>query len=729
MSVGSITPQFRVTRKHFNSRLSPNATDCLLLSSISSGSEPSTSSTVTDTRGTKAAIALAIILSFLLISLLLAYVFIYRPRKRRKALAQRSQRRLEKEAEAGASVLDISTEGRDIAEKRTSRGTSFGFAGFRFGRGSQRSASEEIEIDSNGSWNSSKRGRRTRDPHSQWESYTVDLPPTSYGGSRPHSYGQHSPTEGPAIPLSSRISRSPRSSYGSRPSHVRLGSGALLLNNTPGQEDDEDAEIKSNHSIDSGYGGAVEMFLSPRTSEAVFVAAESPPKHTPVDVQDNTGESIPPTSGINRSSRDARFLNVAAGSPFKVDFTGASGSRRSSARTKRKSALSRTEPTQPEQSTAASKPKPAQEEQRGDPPSATRVSQVKFGSNTLEPPSSFSFLDFSSSTASSSDMSKASSRSSSKRSEVDKSHLSTAAASSQIASVRRPERISNPRSVSFDVPSSGSGSSSSQSQPQSTSFPYPMTLHVMPSPSPQPEQQQQVPSSSTSNPPQRTNTNSRRLSVGPMGPRPLSTTHNTLTVTAPTFPSSRNNSSDSDSVTSPTDSLPMTVSDIHFRTMDSSSEPGSRRTSSGSQLPPHPPLPGTVTVPGGLTPVPELLTPPPKIVQKLLGMNQPSGSLLAGGSGSTPSPGHSRGPSHDYIQSRPALPRTESSTSMTVPGPGSTPSTPFMQRMLEIGSAVLTPRHGHDRTHSRNQSQSQSQSQDPSGSASDILGPSLGRQR
>ena len=620
-------------------------------------------------------------------------------------LAQRRQRRLEKEAEAGASVLDISTEGRGAAERRT----SFRFVGFRFGKGSPGSNYEDVEISSNGSWNNSK--GRTRDPHSQWESFTIDLPPTSYGGSWPHSYAHPSHLEGAVIPLSSRISRSPCSLHGSQPFPVRLGTGALLSNDSHGQEGNYNAKTKSIHSIDSGYGAAVEMFLSPRTSEAVFIPTGSPPKDIAVDVEDDVGKSVPLASG--RNSRDARFLDVAAGSPFKVDFAGVEISRRNSAKTKRMSALSQTERIQPEQPPSKSEPP---REQREDPQSSKRLSQVNFEFDAL-PVSRFSFLDFSSSTPSSSEVSKASSRSS-KRNDVDKS----AATSSQIVSVPRPERISNPRSVSFDVPSSTS--SSSLSQPPSSSFPYPMTLHVIP---PSSQQHLQVPSSS--NPPQRTD--SRRLSTGPMGPRPLSTTRNTPAVTAALFPSSGNNSLDSDSVPSPTGSLPMTVSDIYFRTVDSGSEPASRRTSLGSPLSPHPPLPGTVTMSGAPTPLPY---PPPKIVQKLLGMNQPSGSLLAGGpsgGGTTSGPGLSQSLSHDDIQSRPTVPRTESSASVIASA--STPSTPFMQRMLEIGSAVLTPRYGQERMHSRSQGQSQSQGQgqgqNSSGASTDILGPNLGRQR
>lgn len=69
---------------------------------------------------------------------------------------------------------------------------------------------------------------------------------------------------------------------------------------------------------------------------------------------------------------------------------------------------------------------------------------------------------------------------------------------------------------------------------------------------------------------------------------------------------------------SPTESLPLSVSDIYFRHSFSDSNPlDSRRTSANSGLPPHPPLPhreDSDTVP----PLPA--PPPPYIVQRVLGM-------------------------------------------------------------------------------------------------------------
>lgn len=92
------------------------------------------------------------------------------------------------------------------------------------------------------------------------------------------------------------------------------------------------------------------------------------------------------------------------------------------------------------------------------------------------------------------------------------------------------------------------------------------------------------------------------------------------------------------SAASPTDSIPMTVSDIHFRHSESDDASvyfGSRRTSTGSHLPPHPPLPllsgGLYTPrtareqsldPGSLPTTP--FANSPFIVQRTLGLHTPT---------------------------------------------------------------------------------------------------------
>jgi hypothetical protein len=94
-----------------------------------------------------------------------------------------------------------------------------------------------------------------------------------------------------------------------------------------------------------------------------------------------------------------------------------------------------------------------------------------------------------------------------------------------------------------------------------------------------------------------------------------------------------------DAAPSPTDSIPMTVSDIFFR-QSVSDDGGSRPVSTGSQLlPPHPPLSGLPTVDESEyshsqngSPSPDLLNPQqtsralantPFIVQRVLGVNNP----------------------------------------------------------------------------------------------------------
>jgi len=113
----------------------------------------------------------------------------------------------------------------------------------------------------------------------------------------------------------------------------------------------------------------------------------------------------------------------------------------------------------------------------------------------------------------------------------------------------------------------------------------------------------------------------------------------------------------------------MTVSDIHFRRMDSEAE--SRRTSTASQL--IPPLP---PIPTNLRPWPELPSKP-LIVQKLRGMSTGSPSSSA----------------FDQIapaqEVQPPIPEPPASAHREVAGP----STPFMKRMLGISPAALSPRH------------------------------------
>jgi hypothetical protein len=91
--------------------------------------------------------------------------------------------------------------------------------------------------------------------------------------------------------------------------------------------------------------------------------------------------------------------------------------------------------------------------------------------------------------------------------------------------------------------------------------------------------------------------------------------------------------SESASLPSPTHSVPTTISDLHFRhsESDDASRAGSRRASTGSHLPPHPPLPGGFPDNRGhqrerssLSFVSSALISQPNIVQRVLGLGQGS---------------------------------------------------------------------------------------------------------
>ncbi|KAJ7217739.1 hypothetical protein GGX14DRAFT_695804 [Mycena pura] len=72
----------------------------------------------------------------------------------------------------------------------------------------------------------------------------------------------------------------------------------------------------------------------------------------------------------------------------------------------------------------------------------------------------------------------------------------------------------------------------------------------------------------------------------------------------------------SDNPTSPTESVPLSVSDIHFQNSDSDEQNGTHRQGNMG-LPSHPPLP----------PIPSQTEEPPYIVQRVVGMHTPSPSI------------------------------------------------------------------------------------------------------
>lgn len=565
------------------------------------------------TSGTKAAISLACVLSFLLLLIFLCYFFIYRPRVRRNN-TESSQVQREKEAEAGiAGVLNISADARALA-RRDSGGTSFGFAGFRLGTRSQRTNSVDVDIDSYGSWRSFKRGaRRTRiGRHSQWDTYTVDLPSLSSNASQPSFRNQRErfPSQS-----SLRPPRSPKSSFGNRSAHARLGGGAHLFSNW-GMQDDDENDNASAKIGDVDYCPAVESTLSPRTSVAHFLTGIM----TPLRSLDGEEHGIQSQLNSHTRSPENLYLNIQEGSPFRVDFVGIGGSRDNGSGTENSplpQVHSQMESVRPEEQRQEQLQDSRSERPR-------RISQVKFDTSGPPPPyPKLSFLDFGSSI--SNDAS-----SSSQRSEREKSRWSATTAPSQAPSAPNTESSSASNSIQFDLPPIPPSPLLMQ---RSSSFSFPVSIPHSP-------HHLQVPSISRS---------SRRHSSGPItGQLPLLSVPSSACY--PESPSA-----------SPTDSVPVSVSDILFRHMNTS-DGVSHRTSEGSQLPPHPPLPHS----NESSPEPQ---PTSLIVQKLLGLSARHDQSSSG---------------QNLIPEPPAVAPRE---------PEPETSTPFMQRVLGFGAIALNPRH------------------------------------
>lgn len=619
----------------------------MLLFSRSVPSPPPLNTDAATTGGTKAAIALACVLALLFVLIFLCYFFVYRPRVRRNRNESFIRRR-EKEAEAGVGgVLDISVEARDLAARRGSAGTSFGFAGRKFGMGAQPEKSIDIDIDSCGSWSSLKgASRKPRiDRHSQWDTYTIDLPSIPPNASQ-RSFRQQSNHRDQFPSQSSlRAPRSPKSSFGTRSVHGRLASGALLLDIGAGR-DNEESDRGSNKTGEIDYRGVAEFSLSPRTSVAHCFSGVK------TSIRCSSSEEDAAQSS-NVRSQDLH-LSIQEGSPFRVDFNGIGGSSENDSGTGR-SPLSQVYPHTDAIDQQEQTQEPLQEPQQSG--RVRQISQVKFDPGASDPPpySKISFLDFGSSI--SNDAS-----SSSHRSEPEKSRWSTTTGPSQAPSLPSTEPPSASHSTNFEVPPIPP--SPQVTSPRPSSFPFPVSMPNSP-------HHLQVPNFSR---------NIRRHSSGP----------STRQLPLLTIPPSGHRYVAPRSA-SPTDSVPMSVSDIHFRHI-STSESGSYRTSEGSQLlRPYPPLPRS-----------QEPLPTPFIVQKLLGMNT-SGLLNP-----RPGPSSSRDMTPTSIPGSSTPARRE---------PDSGQSTPFMQRVFGLSATVLSPRH--NRSASQDVLTSSSKSSSPKSSSSE----------
>lgn len=554
------------------------------------------SASSTNTRGTKAAIGLACVLTFILLGLVFGYFLVYRPRSRRRTHEMRVQHSSDKEAEAGGGILDIAGESEDKATKASSTGTSIRFAGFPFGLGSQQSKPDIIPVDS------SRCGNR----HSQWEAYTIDLPPVSHERTQWTS-PQPPESSGPVPFPNTRITRSS--------GHTRLGSGSRLLGNSGMRDNDDDAMSIQSREFD--YHGAAELLLSPRTSEAQFASRFRPSMRAQETRAHNVDRLRPNNS---QQPRGAPYLDIGGeGTPFTVDFDDASRLRGNSRLGKLPLAQIRSQSLE------------QNSERRRDSQDGKRLSQVKFDPRVEPIPiTRCSFLDFGS-TPSSSNNSNAS-----QLSEPEKSRWSaTTVPSQQTPSGPRTEPPSaSHASVTFDIPRAPS----QQARPRGPRVQFP---------------------ASTPNSPQ------HRLSFGADQFR----TRHSSSLSPQPYTTTATSSYQYEEPASPTDSVTMSVSDILFRPNES--EAGSRRASAISQV-----LRAQPSQRSNLQTLPETSTPPPLIVQKLLGMSS--------GDNSNPTSNPNPPPLAD---AKPPIPEFAPVLREVSESP-----TPFMQRIFELGSA-LSPRH------------------------------------
>lgn len=528
--------------------------------------------------------------------------------------------------------MDISPE---AIRHAGSTGTRFSFA--RMGIGSQRSQSDiDIDLGSDcGSLRSVERAVR-KDRHSQWETYTISIPSMQYASPSPRSSQQFpSQTRTSPLPLSPELPASAHSV------HARHDSGARLLDS--GQQEEEDDDTDSLKGAEMDFHNTVEINLSPRTAEARYFNSAGLPR-----------TSVP-------------YLNYEQVSPFNFDLHA------SKRRPKRDSKSWRWSLSSQRPSTTNVPKIPTEDPQRVLPDGRKRLSQVHFDPSISQRPSAtpkVSFLDMASS-PSSSDSNGASSVS--QRSEDEQETPRAVEAPSQ-PPVRAPRPLP---SISVSVPLGMMSSPTSQRDMPTRAYPASLSIRTSESAS--------IESVSTPTPPDYQHRHSlnpipfrtfRPLSafLPPPLPPPLSPPPH-----APVSSSYQYQSQYQDAAESPTESFSYSISDIHFRHVDSSA-PNSRRTSAASQL-------QSASYPGlyhrGDQPLQRRpVSPKPLIVQKLLGTQS-----------SIPPP------PRDEIQARPTFspPRLEPLRRVEEPEPQpQTPSlsTPFIQRVLRLGG-------GHERSASR----------------------------
>ncbi|KIJ68089.1 hypothetical protein HYDPIDRAFT_25534 [Hydnomerulius pinastri MD-312] len=598
---------------------------------------PTTLSTSSSTpKGTIAALVLAAVLGLLIFGVALYYFFVVRRRSRpvkKQASLQRSETSRDEKLDPDVErVIDISPppgeEDVEIMSLSTSKGYGFGLGlrrGFPFAyRKSGKSGSGSSGRSRNGSGTRPESHPMTfqygyDDKRFSINTLTADLPVLAH------------------VPESEKLAPGwtnpvARTSFASKSGHGRIGSHGFLLpelrvEEVGAEDDDADDEDEDAKTLTSRQDEALAatLSLSPRTSEAPPGFGAAMRSVLGLDAHDDPRQPRP-------SQRDSQFLQVRETSPFRVDVgailgnrdsrrtSGSGGSTWSKVRARLYRRAHRDDGRH-------SYHTDRQETSSSSGPESVPVVMLESGSGA--PPSetapasgTYSFLDFTSSHASHASLRRQSKATTLSSTPADVGHGRDRDASAwsdntsvrmvrversmdDMASAPKPDAPSTvSRGSHTETPSDNSNGYSYPSAPTththgSSPFPFPITItpsihiphpfndvperHTSPSPppspqlsSPQPTQQLQVPH-----------------------PSPHET-----------FGSPAN---------SPTESVPFSVSDIHFRhSFSDYAEIDSRRTSAASGLPPHPPLPHRD---GSQQSTPTFTPPPPYIVQRVLGLS------------------------------------------------------------------------------------------------------------
>lgn len=573
--------------------------------------------------GTIAAIVLGAVLVILIAGILMYWLFVVRVRARcrQKLSHSRSKKMVDPE-----HVIDISPPGEEeteVASLSTSKGYGFGLGlqrTFPFVRKTKNGGSSSGHVDNTRSRSVSHVAisPEERDFDKRFSTNTLTMEFTALGF--PPESEKLAP--GWCNPIA-------RTSFGSMgKGHTRVGSHRLALPElcvdgvgVDDVYDDDDADAKTLTSRQDETLAAT-LSLSPRTSEApgVFVPAVRSIAEIECAITENDdGESSVPSRPVSR------FLEVRETTPFRVDIGAILGQLRGRQDSRRtsvsgNSSWSRVCARLYRKAHRDDGKQSVHEDKSENPsPESVPVVMLQSGSGSEPPPSedapasgTYSFLDFSSSYSSSRRQSKSTTLNSA-AAELGHSGVRTPWSDSTSIRMVRIER-NKPEDAMHsgpDAPSnvsqgshneSPSDKSNAHSSPSGhathtthgSSFPFPITI---------------PPSTHMPHPfnidYQRESEHAELQSFSP--PRPPSPVPRQAQATEPRHSGLP---SDANSPTSPTESVPFSVSDVHFRHSHSDyTDIDSRRESAASTLPPHPPLPSS-----------QPNTPPPYIVQRVLGM-------------------------------------------------------------------------------------------------------------